>query len=78
MFKLVKISGFLIYVFKGKKHVQLRLFLGFLVAYFALVTGPLGASRFLLPIELLLIGGAINGWGSILLGFRQKTKVPES
>jgi len=67
VFKLVKISGFLLYLLRRNEQQQLKIFLMILVGYLALVTGPLGASRFLLPVELLIIGGAIKGWAPILL-----------
>jgi len=73
IFKLVKITGFLLYLWRGNEQFQLRIFLGFLVAYFALVTGPLGASRFLLPVELLLIGGALKGWIPIIMSLRKQS-----
>ena len=66
LIKLVKITGFIIYLFRGKEQVQLRIFLILLVGYLAMVTGPLGASRFLVPVELLIIGGAVLGWAPIL------------
>jgi hypothetical protein len=65
LFKLLKISGFILYLFRAKTALPFRLFLAFLVGYLALVTGPLGASRFLLPVELFLIGGAVLGWTSL-------------
>jgi len=67
LFKLLKISGFIIYLIKGKEMIPFRIFLALLVGYLALVTGPLGASRFLLPVELILIGGAVKGWTPLLL-----------
>jgi hypothetical protein len=70
LFKLVKVTGFLLYLFKSNEQLQLRIFLLVLVGYLALVTGPLGASRFLLPVELLIIGGAVKGLAPIL--FRVK------
>ncbi|MEN8230692.1 MAG: glycosyltransferase family 39 protein [Bacteroidota bacterium] len=70
LFKLVKITGFMLYLFRGKEALQFRIFLGFLIGYLALVTGPLGASRFLLPVELLIIGGAVKGWAPHLLWSR--------
>jgi hypothetical protein len=71
LFKLVKVAGFLLYLFKKNEQLQLRIFLVVLVGYFAMVTGPLGASRFLLPVELLMIGGAVKGWAPML--FRVKS-----
>jgi len=67
LFKLVKITGFIIYLIRVKTGLPFRIFLALLVGYLALVTGPLGASRFLLPVELFLIGGAVLGWSSLLL-----------
>jgi len=75
LFKVVKITGFIIYLVKEKTQPAFRIFLALLVGYLALVTGPLGASRFLLPVELYLIGGAVAGWSSLLL---KKAISPES
>jgi hypothetical protein len=66
LFKLLKVTGFLLYVFRNGTDLPFRIFLIVLVGYLALVTGPLGASRFLLPVELLLIGGAVKGWISLI------------
>lgn len=62
LFKLLKIGGFILYLFQKQEQLQLKIFLVILVGYIALVTGPLGASRFLLPVELLIMGGAVCGW----------------
>ncbi|MEN8202191.1 MAG: hypothetical protein ABFS28_06295 [Bacteroidota bacterium] len=67
LFKLVKITGFILYLLREKSRLPFRIFLAILVGYLALVTGPLGASRFLLPAELFLIGGAVLGWSSLIL-----------
>ncbi|MCK5135639.1 MAG: glycosyltransferase family 39 protein [Bacteroidales bacterium] len=66
IFKLLKITGFLLYMFRKGDHLYPRIFIVLLVGYLALVTGPLGASRFLLPVELLIIGGAVKGWAPLL------------
>ena len=66
LFKLFKLSGFLIYLFRGKRDLAFRIFLALLVGYLALVTGPLGASRFYLPVELMVIGAALKGWLPLL------------
>ena len=72
--KLVKLGGFLIYLFRGpgpkagsifnpeSPHFAFRIFLILLTGYLAFATGPLGASRFFLPVELLVIGAAVAGW----------------
>ena len=62
LFKVLKIIGFLLYLFRSTQSSMFRLLLFGLVAYLALVTGPLGASRFILPVELLIIGAAAQGW----------------
>ena len=66
LFKILKITGFLLYIFRKGDHLYLRIFLVVLVGYLALITGPLGASRFLLPAELLIIGGAARGWSPLI------------
>jgi len=72
LFKVVKITGFLLYLFRKNEQLQLRIFLFMLVAYLALATGPLGASRFLLPVELLIIGGSLQGWIPLVVKLRLK------
>lgn len=67
LFKLFKISGFILYLLRDKEMLPFKIFLVILVGYLAFVTGPLGASRFLLPVELLLIGAAVQGWCSLKL-----------
>jgi hypothetical protein len=67
LFKLVKISGFMLFLFRDRDMLPFKIFLAILVGYLAFVTGPLGASRFLLPVELLLIGAAVQGWCSLKL-----------
>jgi hypothetical protein len=66
--KVAKLSGFILYVFRGRSEIALRIFLVLLVGYLALATGPLGASRFLLPVELLIIGASLRGWIMLLHG----------
>jgi len=71
LFKVLKIIGFLLYLFRSTQSRLLRWLLFALVAYLALVTGPLGASRFILPVELLIIGAAAQGWILYLFKGRQ-------
>ena len=66
LFKLFKLTGFMIYLFRGRRDLPFRIFLALLVGYMALVTGPLGASRFYLPVELLVIGASLKGWIQLL------------
>jgi hypothetical protein len=66
VFKLLKLAGALLYLFRGTKEIYFRIFVGLLIGYLALVTGPLGASRFLLPVELLIIGASLKGWLMLL------------
>lgn len=62
LFKLLKFTGLILFLFRGNNDIPLRIFIGLLIGYLALVTGPLGASRFLLPVELLMIGASLKGW----------------
>lgn len=62
LFKLFKGAGLLLFLFRGRNELPFKIFLVLLIGYLALVTGPLGASRFMLPVELLVIGAALKGW----------------
>ncbi len=76
--KLMKMGGFLIYLLRGpgprydslfranSAHWPFRIFLMLMIGYLAVATGPLGASRFFLPVELLVIGAAASGWTGLL------------
>ncbi len=66
LLKVAKLAGFAVYLFRRKESLFLRIFLLLLTGYLAAVTGPLGASRFLLPAELLIIGAAVKGWAGLL------------
>ena len=60
---LLRLFGFLAFLFNRSFKLEFRLFLFFLVAFLAFATGPLGASRFMLPVVLLLTGGAAVQYG---------------
>jgi hypothetical protein len=76
LFKIFKVTGFLVYLFRERSALPFRLFLAVLVGYLALVTGPLGASRFYLPVEILVTGAAVAGWLMLLSRSRgQKLQV---
>ena len=77
LFKLAKISGFLIYVIRPGGDREFRIYLLLLIGYLAIATGPLGASRFYLPVELLVIGGAIRGWMPLLRTRHRAIPVPD-
>jgi len=62
LFKIIKITGFFLYLLRSTQPALFKMILLSLVAYLALVTGPLGASRFLLPVELLIMGASAQGW----------------
>jgi len=57
-FNLLKTAGFLFFLFNRKYARDLRIFLFLLVGTIAFATGPLGASRFALPVSLLVLGAA--------------------
>ena len=53
------------------------LFGAFIVFYLALLTGPLGASRFALPIQLIIISYAACFYNSILSKKKHAKKLTE-
>ena len=60
---LLRLFGFLAFLFNRSFKPEFRLFLFFLIAFLAFATGPLGASRFMLPVVLLLTGAAAVQYG---------------
>jgi hypothetical protein len=60
---LLRLIGFLAFLFNKRFKLEFRLFLFFLIAFLAFATGPLGASRFMLPVVLLLTGAAAVQYG---------------
>lgn len=63
-FNLVRFAGFMVFLFNRRIDPAFRLFLFLLVGYIAFATGPLGASRFMLPVVLLMTGAAAYQYGS--------------
>ena len=62
-FNLLRLIGFVLFLFNRRVDILFRLFLLFLAGYMAFATGPLGASRFMLPIVMLLSGAAAMQYG---------------
>ncbi len=58
LFNLVRLAGFLAFLFNRNVSPEFRILLVLLIGTIAAATGPLGASRFLLPVVLLITGGA--------------------
>jgi hypothetical protein len=56
LFNLFKAVCFLLFIFGKKINKDLLWFIVFLIIYVALMTGPLGASRFMMPLLPLYIG----------------------
>lgn len=70
-FNLVKAVGFLFFLFNRKVTGDFRMFLFLLTSTLAFATGPLGASRFMLPLALLILGSAIYQYHSWFLALRK-------
>jgi hypothetical protein len=63
LLNLLRLAGFLAFLFNRNFKPEFRLFLFFLIGFLAFATGPLGASRFMLPVVLLLTGAAAVQYG---------------
>jgi 4-amino-4-deoxy-L-arabinose transferase-like glycosyltransferase len=55
-FNLLKAACFLLFIFSRKINKGVLWFIVFLIFYIALLTGPLGASRFMMPLLPLYMG----------------------
>ena len=71
-FNVLKTIGFGLFIFtKGVKPVY-KISIMILPVYIALATGPLGASRFMLPVLLFIILGAVAFYGNKFSIFNKK------
>jgi hypothetical protein len=70
LFSLLKLLGF---VFCLRSWKQMK-FLLFTIAYFVVITGPVGAARFFLPVSILFIVCSAIGWSNILQSFQKGSK----
>ena len=64
--KVIKTIGFIGFLLNFKKSWSL-LIVGSLVFYIAILTGPLGASRFALPVELIIISFAAVYYSNLIV-----------
>jgi hypothetical protein len=72
IFNILKTIGFSLFIFaKGVKPVY-KISIMILPVYIALATGPLGASRFMLPVLLFIILGAVAFYGNKFSIFNKK------
>lgn len=64
LFNIVKITFFSKFLIKGKESRTLKILLSCGIAYIALASGPLGVSRYALPVVPLILIGASLGSSS--------------
>jgi len=69
---LLKLAGFLFYLFNRTIRIEFRLLVFLLVGTIAFATGPLGASRFMLPLALLVLGSSLFQYGFWISALRKK------
>ena len=70
LFSLLKLLGFLFCLRSWKKMKFLLL----TIAYFVIITGPVGAARFFLPVSILFLVCSAIGWSAILQFFQKGSK----
>ena len=70
LFSLLKFLGF---VFCLRSYKEMK-FLLLTIAYFVIITGPVGAARFFLPVSVLFIVCSATGWSAILQFFQKGSK----
>ena len=60
LFNLVKIAGYIFFLVKVKGNLPAKILLSCGIVFIALATGPLGVSRYALPVvPLILMGGSL-------------------
>jgi hypothetical protein len=60
-FNILKVILLFLFVFEKKIHLLARIIVSLLILYLAFVTGPLGASRFAMPLLPVIIAFGIAG-----------------
>ncbi len=70
LFSLLKLLGF-VFCLRSWKTMK---FLLLTIAYFIIITGPVGAARFFLPVSILFIVCSAVGWGTALQFFQKGSK----
>jgi hypothetical protein len=70
LFSLLKLLGFL-FCLRSCKEMK---FLLLTIAYFVIITGPVGAARFFLPVSILFIVCSAIGWSAVLQFFQKGSK----
>ena len=64
-FNCIRLVGLLLFFRDKRIQWQVRLFIGILVAYFALAAGPIANTRYFLPVSLIVMGCAVMGFDSV-------------
>ncbi|MFT4599111.1 MAG: hypothetical protein ACI9WM_001363 [Arenicella sp.] len=70
LFGLFKLLGFVLCLRSWKEMKFLLL----TIAYFVIITGPVGAARFFLPVSILFLVCSAIGWSAILQFFQKGSK----
>lgn len=70
IFSLLKLFGTLLNLANWKKSA----FLYLIIAYFLIITGPVGAARFFLPVSIVFLVCSVQGWLSFLHFFQKSSK----
>lgn len=71
LLNVFRLIGMLLWMRRRESSWLLRLFLGLFIAYFALITGPITAAHYVLPVSLVM--GALA-----VLGFQKNNRMPSA
>ena len=63
---LVKVGGFVLFVFYSRHERIVKWFVILFIAYFALITGPISNAHYVLPVSLVIMGCACIGYYALL------------
>lgn len=71
-FNLLKVTGFILFMFSRFVSLNIKMFVLLLLGYFAITTGPIANTRYLIPVSLIFIGCSVIGFQHLLLRYRNK------
>lgn len=72
LLNIVKVAGLILFFRKREIDWPMRATLIFLIAYFLVAAGPIGNTRYFLPVSLLAAGAAAMAIGSLIGNGKEK------
>lgn len=74
LFNVLRIFGWLLFVFDKKTPLVIRIVTSIYILYFAFITGPVANARYFLPVLLVMSGCSLMGYSGFITRIKNKRK----